>query len=637
MPLPDLPQVETFQARFFECAKKILWCISRLALPFLILYLTSSLTLKIFQEGDAWERLPYAIGAALLAFGCIYLFLRFNTKGEHSQFSLAYWGLLFVGAFCEFLEPSALLNRQATALAIVISATSVGVLIALVKYWALVAIVPFFLLLAFTAYMRIAYGIEVDAHLFSQIIGASPQDVAQFETVENVLLVVLALLAIISLAIFLVKWIGAECRLRLGVACGLLLLASCLVSHAVYFNTASYYSNAGIGWLRTICRVKQALRLAHIKNNLFVEKIAKIPSPAQQPSSLPTLNGKEGVVIVLHVGESVRADRLSINGYERNTTPWLNTCENLINFQDCTAASFQTTGSTFAILTNARGDMENDISPELQATAGCVMDLFAVNEFDCFGFFNSASKDEKNELWGAIFEREQAIYTLKAKRVYELGNSCGYMPKCQLPQIDEALQDGHENKFFLINNMGSHIPFIFYDEEHAPFLPTNRNAYYSSPQKKPEVAEMLDNAYDNTLVYTDEYIRDIVQKLEGKPFLYIYVSDHGEPLGENNKWLRANIENDYHKFRWSKVPFFFIYSPEFEQLHPHFKEALANLRNNSKMPTAHENIFHTLLGIFDIQTPYYEVEHDLSSPNPAPYQGPSCDRNGESLDGLKWE
>lgn len=54
------------------------------------------------------------------------------------------------------------------------------------------------------------------------------------------------------------------------------------------------------------------------------------------------------------------------------------------------------------------------------------------------------------------------------------------------------------------------------------------------------------------------------------------------------------------------------------------------------MSIGQEHIFHTLLGIFGIQTPYYDEELDLSSDKAKPYTGPHPSRNGESSDGKKW-
>lgn len=625
---------DSFFYQIPQFASKLLWLTPMLALPSFILYITLSLTIKTIGREDAIERIPFLVIAVLLALACIYLLIRNNWIKGKSTSLLAYWSLIFMGIASEALAPSQALNNHATALSITISASAIGLLIALLRYWSLMIVVPYFLILSTDSYIRNAYNIEVDLNLVSQILGASPHDVAQFATPGNLLGASLWVLITTGIVWLMTKWATTTKRIKQGTSCCLLLLASILVSNVVLFPPISIDSGSGIGGACSCYRLHYAYKQAKDLNTSLIEKLSHLPSPSEQTSHISTLHGEEGVIIVLHVGESVRADRLGINGYKRDTTPWLKTCRNLINFKNCTASAPYTTGACLAILTNARGNMDRSISPQLEASTGCIMDLFAANGFVCYGFFSS-SHYAKQHSWGALFERLQTLFTLKAKAIYELGELNASTPKKQLLQIADALNGRQENKFLLVNNCGSHLPFYAYERENPPFQPASPNAYDNSPQKNQEAAISSSNAYDSTLVYTDEYIRDLIKMVEGKPFVYIYISDHGEPLGEGGKWARYS--EGFHKAKWSKVAFFIIYSPEFEELHPHFREALANLRKNSTMATAHENIFHTLLGIFGIQTPYYEAIHDLSSPNPEPYQGPSCDRNGESLDGLKWE
>lgn len=132
-------------------------------------------------------------------------------------------------------------------------------------------------------------------------------------------------------------------------------------------------------------------------------------------------------------------------------------------------------------------------------------------------------------------------------------------------------------------------------------------------------------------LHTDMYISRLIGELQGRPFIYIYVSDHGEPLGEAGKWMRR--PQDYHRYRWSTVPLLVIYSPEFAALHPHFAQAVEQMKKNAAVPVAHQNVFHSLLGIIGIESPYYQAEHDISSPALQPYSGPRPGRNGEAADG----
>ena len=66
-------------------------------------------------------------------------------------------------------------------------------------------------------------------------------------------------------------------------------------------------------------------------------------------------------------------------------------------------------------------------------------------------------------------------------------------------------------------------------------------------------------------------------------------------------------------------------SPEFEALHPHFAEALRQLRAHSRMTVAHEHLFHTVLGLLGIETPFYAPELDLCNPAAQPYDGEQPD------------
>ena len=484
--------------------------------------------------------------------------------------------------------------------------------------------------------MRIGLDVTDYSDIIGEIIGFSPQDAMQFITFSNVMYVILVMLVITGISYILIKTINSNQRALLALCSALIFTSSMLVAKVSDYQLLSKDPKHSIGIIGAISRLGNDYKLSQLKNERLLSIAMNLPSPADKPSTITTLKGDEGVVVVLHVGESVRADHLIMNGYNRNTTPWLSACKDLINFKNCTAASSSTTTSALAILTNARGNVKREISPELQPTTGCIMDLFAANHFECYGFFNSTTKGAK-EVWDAEFEVLQDVYTARAKKVYDLENAADYDPMAQLPQMAEAMADGEGNKFFLVNNVGSHLMFEHYDAAHAYFQPADGRLMCKSPQNNPEYAEKIVNAYDNTIAYTDSYIEQLMDMLKGKSYIYIYVSDHGEPLGDGQKWNRAELASVFHQYQWSKVGFFILCSPELEAQHPHIAEAVSNLRKNKDMPVAHENIFHTLLGVFGIQTPYYDASLDLSSPAPAPYQGPSCDRNGKSLDNLKWE
>ena len=348
-------------------------------------------------------------------------------------------------------------------------------------------------------------------------------------------------------------------------------------------------------------------------NQATISQVESLPSPALEPSSLETLRGDEGVVVVVHIGESVRADRMSINGYERDTTPWLRSQESLINFPNCISAACDTCQAQIAILTDARRDIYES-NPAMLPRVGSVLDLFAANRFRVYSFFG-----------------RRCAAQLKYDRVVRLLTSCAEerfhapgSPWTSVPQMAELLRriPPTQNLLFFINNEGSHTPFDNYDFKNPPFSPAL--CTFHNPAAH---AQEVNNAYDATVHYTDEFVHRVTRLLQGRPWIYIYVSDHGEYLGHDGIWGRAGLgesKRRYHSTTGCRVGMFVLASPELQELHPHIAEALQQLSAHaaSGMFVAHEHIFHTLLGLFDLRTPWYNAALDLASPHVQPYEGP---------------
>lgn len=350
----------------------------------------------------------------------------------------------------------------------------------------------------------------------------------------------------------------------------------------------------------------------------YVSKIRSALAHVPDKESTGAVRGVKAevpVICILHIGESVRYDHLGLAGWRHDTTPWLGKQERLINFTDCTASASQTDRATLTIMTNARRDIAT-AKPEEYPTSGGLMDFFAASGFNCAAFWGSDLKD--NDV--PLFKAEALFFSRATKDIF----SCLELPWKQAADI-LAYTGKHADRdnFLLVNNIGSHYPFTFYDEASAPFRPAEAFRYDAHPEKDAALGERYINAYDNSIHYTDEYIRRLLTGLQGKPFLYLYLSDHGEYLGDNGVWTRGRASDSaFFKGGASHIPFFVYASPEFEAAHPHYKEALEQLKRHADMPTGQEHIFHTLLGLFGIQTPYYDKTLDLSNESAQPYTGP---------------
>lgn len=453
------------------------------------------------------------------------------------------------------------------------------------------------------------YGSRINSLVLAEVFEASGDEALAYLSPGNIKLCLL-----IALASSLLCWFALRVLRRQQRALPLLNTACCCGLLAVLFGSTlpprelgeedfwPFYESYVLG---------SACVEAISHNQATIELAESLPSPALAPSELKTLHGGEGVVLVVHIGESVRADHMSTNGYERDTTPWLRQQPRLINFPNCISAACDTCQAQIAILTNARRDI-NETDPAMVATVGSVLDLFQAHGFKVFSFFG------KRDASLLKYDRVVQLLTRCASERFHAPGS----PWTTVPQVAELLrrEGNKQNTLIFINNEGSHVPFDHFDREHPPFLPVGVN--FENPSAH---ADEVNNAYDATVHYTDEFVSRIARLLQGRPWVYLYVSDHGEYLGHDGIWGRAGLGESgrsYHSTTGCRVGMFVLSSPEFEQLHPHFSQALHTLAAHAAMPVAHEHIFHTLLGMFDLQTPYYSPLLDLASPQALPYEGP---------------
>ncbi len=520
------------------------------------------------------------------------------------------WRILVYALLCDVLCNLYIFNDLMHApFSLLLTAASICMLWAILGRLSVIVCCPFFILqLAQIAGNR-QYGTRINSLVIAETLEASEEEVLGYLSSGNMLIAAASIAGGIALSWALIRILRPHHNRLQLVNAGLLFA---LIAGIFSLTIPPVRRNANYYW-----PVYEAYTLVHawmealFHNYATIKQVQSLPSPTEQPSSLHTLHGGEGVVLIVHIGESVRADRMGINGYSRNTTPFLSSCTRLINFPNCISAACDTCQAQIAILTDARRDIYSK-DPAMQPHTGSVLDLFAAHGFRVCSFFGKRN---------AAHLKYDMVVRILTRCAVERHNAPG-SPWTAIPLMAESLrnQPVGQNTLFFINNEGSHTPFFHYDHQSAPFLPTG-----SSFENPAAHAESINNAYDNTVCYTDEFVRRVTRVLQGRPWLYLYISDHGEYLGHDGIWGRAALGEsgrDYHSTTGCRVGMFLLYSPEFETLHPHFAEALRTLRSHTSMPVAQEHIFHTILGIFDLQTPWYTSALDLSSPAAQPYSGP---------------
>ena len=159
----------------------------------------------------------------------------------------------------------------------------------------------------------------------------------------------------------------------------------------------------------------------------------------------------------------------------------------------------------------------------------------------------------------------------------------------------------------VLHQQGSHGP-AYYKREPASFKPFMPECTSNVLQDCDH--EELVNAYDNTIVYTDHVLASLVRWLADKAAAQdtamVYVSDHGESLGENNLYL--------HGLPYALAPDTQTHVPMISWISAPMARRLNLrtdcLRQHAASPLSHDNLFHAMLGLADVQTALYHKELD---------------------------
>lgn len=301
-------------------------------------------------------------------------------------------------------------------------------------------------------------------------------------------------------------------------------------------------------------------------------------------------------LFVLVVGETARADHFSINGYEKPTTPLI-AQQDIINYRNVFSCGTETAVSVPCMFSNLTREKYSDKKAKSQEGLLDVLQrsgysvLWLDNNSSCKGTCNRVGYEDLRNL-----------------KVPELCNDNECIDNILLHDIDKKISALKGNKVLVLHQKGSHGPDYYNRypanmEKFKPVCKVNKLQDCSN--------EEINNAFDNTIHMTDQFLNNTIEWLKAQSNTYntamIYLSDHGESLGENNLYLHG-MPYMFAPKEQKHVPFFFWFSPGFEQ------ESNINrqcLKTNADTEYSHDNLFHTTLGLLNVNTNLYKAELDM--------------------------
>lgn len=455
----------------------------------------------------------------------------------------------------------------------------------------------YLLIVSQSAYYMDKFGVVVDVSMLDNIMQTNVQEFAGLLTVS---LVVRTLLLGIIPAWLVIKYFPksvsgfAEILPRLRVVGILLLLLIVVVApfsggYASFIRqhkATRFYANPIYSTYSIIKYVDQQINIA---------KVVPLKHIAQDAKKLVSSGKPELMVMV--VGETARADRFSLNGYHKETNPMLarQGAVSLSNVSSCGTSTSVSVPCMFSALGRKAYDKETALNQQN------ALDVLAAHGVEIlWRDNNSDSKGVATRLKVEDF-RTPTLNPACEGECRDIGMLTG------LEQYIEARKG--KDILIVFHQMGNHGPEYYkrYPKEFEKFKPVCTTGELKDCSQKE-----IDNSYDNAILYTDYFLSKVIDFLkkydDERATAMLYVSDHGESLGERGIYLHSAPYMVAPKEQ-THVPGIVWLGKNFdykkEQLMPYKDDALSQ-----------DDLFCTLLVTFKLDTKICEAKKAMLMQNP---------------------
>ena len=487
--------------------------------------------------------------------------------------------------------------RLALSLFVVVTALHALLLGFVVNRWTAKPLLTVLLLVtAIATHYMSAYGVYLDADMLRNVLHTDSKESSELLSVQLLVPILLALIPVTLLWRIRLRvrpWKRAL-GIRVAFLSGVVLVGALGVQLSARDITSMIRNHREVRYL-----VTPANYVVSLSNVLMASPPG--PKPALLPVGLdarqsPPAAGSKPRLLVLVVGETARAQNWGLNGYVRQTTPELSQIEGVVNFPQVTSCGSSTEVSLPCMFSSfGRRDYDEKKIRSHQSLlhvldhAG-IATLWRDNQSGCKGVCDGLETERLDDA--------QDPGLCNGKRCVD---------EILLKDLQARIAPGPRDKVIVLHQLGNHGPNYFerYPPQFRRFTPTCDN-----PELGQCARQEIVNAYDNALLYTDHFLAAAIGFLKAQQqydTALVYVSDHGESLGEKGLFLHGvpyaiAPEEQIH------VPMAMWFSPGFvagAQLDADCMRARAT------KPASHDNLFSSILGLLQVKTQEYRISDDL--------------------------
>lgn len=304
----------------------------------------------------------------------------------------------------------------------------------------------------------------------------------------------------------------------------------------------------------------------------------------------------EKKLVILVVGEAARADHFSLDGYPRETNPLLKKEDivNLSNVFSCGTSTAYSVPCMFSVFSRS------EFSSGKGKTTENILDVL-----DHTGRIDILWRDNNSDSKGVALRVPYEDYKSPANNTVCEDGEC--RDEGMLVGLDQYIRQREEKDILIVlHQMGNHGPAYYkrYPKQFEQFTPTCRTNQLEDCSQ-----EEIINAYDNALLYTDYFLVKLIDFLKkydsSRDTAMFYFSDHGESLGEKGVYLHGlpymiapDAQTHIGAVMWFGE-------------HTGKNINIDSLRQKQDQEYSHDNLFHTLLGFFQVETSVYKKELDI--------------------------
>lgn len=304
------------------------------------------------------------------------------------------------------------------------------------------------------------------------------------------------------------------------------------------------------------------------------------------------------VVTIIVAGETSRAQNFSLGGYERKTNPELEK-RNVTYFRNTSACGTSTAISIpcmFSLYGRSDYAREKALAQE--------------NLLDVLGHAGIAVEWWENNTGDKNVAKRIPLrnFSVENDPRYCVNTEC--LDQVMVDQLGDWLDNIKDNATLVMHQLGSHGPAYYarYTQEQRLFQPDCRTAEFAKC-----TADEIVNAYDNTIVAVDSMLAQVIDLLQARSdrlaSTMIYMSDHGESLGESGLYLHG-MPYMLAPEEQTQIPFIMWFSDSYSEMFGISKTCLDDFVDNE---FSHDNLFHTVLGLMNIDAKHYDPALDVAA------------------------